>query len=94
MQIPARLGEQRRNVTTGTARLASKERFPALVEDLVEDFRAAMLTVREVAARLKVSPSGVRSLCRRGFLRHTLVLNFIRIRPEDVERFLASRGLR
>ena len=52
--------------------------------------------MREVAARLHIAPSGVRTLCRRGLLRHTRVLNFVRIRPEDVERavaWLIERGI-
>ena len=57
-----------------------------LVEDLVEDFGRPLLTVAEAARRLNVSDSAIRTLCRRGLLPYARVLNFIRLRPEDVER--------
>lgn len=59
-----------------------------LVEDLVEDFGRALLTVAKAARRLNVSPSAIRTLWRRALLPHGRVLNFIRLRPEDVERFV------
>ena len=61
------------------------------VEDLVEDFGRPLLTVAEAARRLNVSNSAVRTLCRRGLLPYGRVLNFIRLRPEDVERFVVDR---
>jgi excisionase family DNA binding protein len=48
-----------------------------------------MLTVREVAERLRVSSSTVYGLCERGELPHLRVSNAIRIRPEDLDEFLA-----
>jgi excisionase family DNA binding protein len=57
-----------------------------LVEDLVEDLGRPLLTVAEVARRLNVSNSAMRTLCRRGLLPYTRVLRFIRLRPEDVDR--------
>jgi len=62
-----------------------------LVEDLVEDFGRPLLTVAEAARRLNVSNSAIRTLCRRGLLPYGRVLNFIRLRPEDVERFVVDR---
>jgi excisionase family DNA binding protein len=61
-----------------------------LVEDLVEDFGRPLLTVAEAARRLNVSPSAIRTLCRRGLLPSGRVLNFIRLRPQDVERFVVG----
>ena len=58
------------------------------VEDLVEDFGRPLLTVAEAAKRLNVSTSAIRTLCRRGLLPYGRVLNFIRLRPEDVDRFV------
>ena len=63
-------------------------RAAQLVEDLVEDFGRPLLTVAEAAKRLNVSHSAIRTLCRRGLLPYGRVLNFIRLRPEDVERFM------
>ena len=65
-----------------------------LVEDLVEDFGRPLLTVAEAARRLNVSKSAVRTLCRRGLLPYARVLNFIRLRPEDVERFVVRHDSR
>ncbi|TMA09783.1 MAG: helix-turn-helix domain-containing protein [Deltaproteobacteria bacterium] len=42
---------------------------------------ATLLTVREVAAYLRVSTKTVYGLCARGELRHIRVLNAIRIAP-------------
>ena len=64
------------------------------MEDLVEDFGRPLLTVAEAAKRLNVSKSAVRTLCRRGLLPYGRVLNFIRLRPEDVERFMVGHDLR
>ena len=47
-----------------------------------------MLTVRDVAAVLRVGPDTVRVLCRRGELASLRVSNAIRIRPADLEAFL------
>jgi excisionase family DNA binding protein len=49
-----------------------------------------LLTVREVAARLRVSTATVYKLCRRGVLRHVRVLNVLRIAPADLGRFASS----
>jgi excisionase family DNA binding protein len=53
-----------------------------------------LLTVREVAARLKVSTATVYKLCRRGMLRHVRVLNVLRIAPADLDRFASSGSKR
>jgi excisionase family DNA binding protein len=53
-----------------------------------------LLTVREVAARLKVSTATVYKLCRRGVLRHVRVLNALRIAPADLDRFASSGSTR
>ena len=65
-----------------------------MVEDLVEDFGRPLLTVAEAAKRLNVSNSAIRTLCRRGLLPYGRVLNFIRLRPADVERFMVGHDLR
>jgi len=44
-----------------------------------------LLTVREVAAYLRVSTATVYELCARGKLRHIRVLNAIRVTADDVE---------
>jgi len=49
-----------------------------------------LLTVREVAARLAVSTATVYALCERGQLRHVRVSNAIRIKPAEVEAFIAD----
>jgi excisionase family DNA binding protein len=48
-----------------------------------------LLTVREVAERLGVCTSTVYGLCERGDLPHVRVSNAIRIRPTDLDAFLA-----
>jgi DNA binding domain, excisionase family len=53
-----------------------------------------LLTVREVAERLRVRPVTVYRLCERGELAHVRVSNAIRVRPEDVQAFIAAGGRR
>jgi excisionase family DNA binding protein len=53
---------------------------------------ARLLTVREVAARLAVSPSTVHNLCSRGRLRFVRVGATLRIDPASVEAFIAAGG--
>ena len=49
-----------------------------------------LLTVREVAQRLRVRPVTVYRLCERGKLPHLRVSNAMRVRPECVHAFLAA----
>jgi len=53
--------------------------------------REALLTVREVAALLRVSTATIYALAARQELPHVRVSNALRFRPEDVEQFL-GRG--
>ena len=55
---------------------------------------APFLTVREVAQRLLVRPVTVYRLCERGELAHLRVSNAIRIRPEDLDAYLAGAHCR
>lgn len=52
-----------------------------------------LLNVREVAEQLGVCTATVYDLCKRGDLPHVRVSNAIRIRPTDLDAFLA-RGRR
>jgi excisionase family DNA binding protein len=49
-----------------------------------------LLSVRDVAATLSVSTATVYGLCRDGQLPHVRVLNTIRVRPEDLSRFVTA----
>ena len=49
---------------------------------------APLLTAREVAARLRVSPKTVYALAARRELPHVRVSNALRFRTEDVQRYL------
>ena len=60
------------------------------VELAALDLEQQRVTVAEAAKRLNVSHSAIRTLCRRGLLPYGRVLNFIRLRPEDVERFMVQ----
>jgi len=52
-----------------------------------------LLTVAEVAARLRVRPVTVYRLCERGQLPHIRAIsNAIRVRREDLETYLARRS--
>jgi len=53
-----------------------------------------LLNVREVARRLGVRPVTVYRLCGRGKLAHVRVSNAIRVRPEDLDAFLAGADRR
>jgi excisionase family DNA binding protein len=57
-----------------------------------EDGRSArsLLSVRQVAKLLEVSPATVYALCGQRKLPHFRVLNAIRIDPKAVKRFLAA----
>jgi excisionase family DNA binding protein len=50
-----------------------------------------LLTVREVAQRLRVRPVTVYRLCEHGELAHIRVSNAIRIRLEDLDQYVARR---
>jgi excisionase family DNA binding protein len=50
-----------------------------------------LLTVREVAARLRTSTATVYALCDRGELPHARVSNAIRIRPENLDAYLRKK---
>jgi excisionase family DNA binding protein len=49
------------------------------------------MNVQEVAAVLGVSTATVYKLCHRGELRHLRVCNAIRVKPEDLQRWLGER---
>jgi len=49
-----------------------------------------LLRVREVAERLGVSNATVYGLCERGELPYVWVVTSMRIRPDDLEEFIAS----
>jgi excisionase family DNA binding protein len=53
----------------------------------------SLLSVRDVADRLRVSRATVYALCDRGALPHLRVSNAIRLRGEDLEAFI-RRGRR
>jgi excisionase family DNA binding protein len=59
---------------------------------VVDGRRDALLTVREVAARLGVCTATVYALCERGLLRHVRVLNAIRVAPGDVAEFIRANA--
>ena len=50
-----------------------------------------MMRVREVADRLGVSNATVYGLCERGELPYVWVVTSMRIRPDDLEEFIAAR---
>ena len=53
--------------------------------------RDRLLKVAEVAEHLDVSNATVYGLCERGELRHVWVVTSMRIRPRDLEAFVAAR---
>ena len=53
--------------------------------------RYRLLRVREVADRLGVSNATVHGLCERGELPYVWVVTSMRIRPDDLEAFIAAR---
>jgi hypothetical protein len=57
---------------------------------VVDGGRDALLTVREVAARLGVCTATVYTLCERGLVRHARVLNAIRVAPADLAVFIRA----
>jgi excisionase family DNA binding protein len=50
-----------------------------------------LLTVREVAAQLRVSTRTVYLLCEQGTLRHLRIANAIRIEPAALATFVRSQ---
>jgi excisionase family DNA binding protein len=67
---------------------------PRSVAELVEASSEVeqLLTPAEVARRLDVNRETVYRLCARGGLKHVRVGSAIRVRPEDLERYL-GRGM-
>jgi len=53
-------------------------------------FAAPLLTVREVAALLRVSTRTVYAMCAHGRLAHVRVMNAIRIDPAAIDAFVSS----
>ena len=51
-----------------------------------------MLSVRQVAACLSVSTATVYRLIAQGALTHVRVSNAVRMRPQDVEAWIAARA--
>jgi excisionase family DNA binding protein len=51
-----------------------------------------LLTVRQVAQHLGVCPATVYKWAAAGVLPHLRIVNVIRIRPEDLTRFVAERS--
>ena len=78
------------HVAPGTA---PRVRTTPTTEDLVSYWggRYRLLRVREVAERLGVSNATVYGLCERGELAYVWIVNSMRIRPRDLEDFVASR---
>jgi excisionase family DNA binding protein len=56
----------------------------------VKAYPAPLLTVREAAVRIRVSPVTVYRLCAEGKLRHVRVSNALRIAEEDLEGYLRT----
>ena len=61
---------------------------------LPRDRVAQLLTVREVAAQLRVCTATVYRLCTEGQLRHVRVLHAIRVHPLDLATFVRARRRR
>lgn len=53
--------------------------------------RDAWLTVKEIAEELKVCTATVYKLVDRGVLPHSRVLNAVRVRRDDLEKYLVAR---
>jgi excisionase family DNA binding protein len=49
-----------------------------------------LLTVREVAARLRLSTATVYKLCRSGALRHVRISNAVRVPMGELELYIAG----
>ena len=78
------------HVAPGTA---PRVRTTPTTADLVSYWggRYRLLRVREVAERLGVSNATVYGLCERGELPYVWVVTSMRIRPDDLEEFIASK---
>jgi excisionase family DNA binding protein len=78
------------HVAPGTA---PRVRTTPTTADLVSYWggRYRLLRVREVAERLGVSNATVYGLCERGELPYVWVVTSMRIRPDDLEEFVASK---
>ena len=78
------------HVAPGTA---PRVRTTPTTADLVSYWggRYRLLRVKEVAEQLAVPPWRVYQLCESGELPHVRITNSIRIRPGDLEEFIAAR---
>jgi len=52
----------------------------------------ALLTVTEVAQRLRVCNQTVYRLCQRGVLVHVRIIDSIRVRPRDLAAYIAAQS--
>src|SRR5437762_1007797 len=80
-----KLSQVTRDDASGHSRPA--QIFAPFTEDSADRLRT-LLTVKEVAALLRVSTATVYELCARGELRHVRVLDAIRMAPWDVRALL------
>ena len=58
---------------------------------VVGEGEEALLTVRDVAARLRVCTATVYRLVGEGRLAHVRVLNAVRVAPRDLEAFIGAQ---
>jgi excisionase family DNA binding protein len=79
--------------TASTNSIAAKGRGLPVVPSLVPPLRVVdeVLTVREVAALLKVSTATVYAMVERGDLEHFRVTNAIRVRRSSLARVMGGR---
>jgi excisionase family DNA binding protein len=72
--------------------LAARHRAPGGRFEVLSGGSDNLLTVRQVAERLQVSPATVYKLCERGELEHVRVGHAIRVTPAALDGFICRRS--
>jgi len=85
---------ERLNASTGIDATLDQRGFVPPVSPRRVELPEQLLTVREVAQRLRVCPATVYKLCAAGELVHVRISNAIRVAPRELAEFLARRRSR
>ncbi len=87
-------GGERSDTPNGIDTTPNQPGFVPPVSPRYSELPELLLTVHEVAQRLRVSSATVYKLCTAGDLAHIRISNAIRVAPTDIAEFIARRRYR
>jgi len=87
-------GEDRTDTRNGTVTTPNQQPLVPPVSPRFVELPEQLLTMREVAERLRLCRATVYKLCAEGELAHVRIANAIRVAPADLSQFIAGRRRR